>query len=173
MVRHHEDVFHHGGLVQLHCGLYTGVVQVHQLQWGVCPDWTQGGPRHLSLKCSAAWTSPHYRVAILSHHRPPKSPLSESQGPLLALMTGITMHTIECQVALTHRNDKGRDSLCLTLWGCAHVHETLVQDKIVADMEEHLALFCLSHWSEALLEEGISLWKWRVLLKMEPLAACG
>ena len=26
MVCHHEDVLHHGGLVQLHCGLYTGVV---------------------------------------------------------------------------------------------------------------------------------------------------
>ena len=159
MVRHHEDVLHHGGLVQLHRGLYTGVVQVHQLERGVCPDWTKGSPRYLSLKCSAAQTSPRYCMAILSHHRPPKSLLSESQGPLLALMTAIMMHTIEHQAALSHWNDKGQDSLCLTLWGCAHIHETLVQDETVADTEEHLALFCLSLCSEALLEEGILPWK--------------
>ena len=98
---------------------------------------------------------PHYCMAILSYHRPPKSLLSESQGPLLALMTGIMMHTIECQAVLTHGNDKGQDSLCLTLWGCAHVHETLIQDETVVDTEEHLALFRLSLCSEALLEKGV------------------
>ena len=145
MVHHHEDILHHGGLVQLHHGLYAGVVYVHQLQWGIHPDWTKRSPRHLSLECSAVQTSPHYCTAILSHHRPPKSLLSESQGPLLALMTGIMMHTIEHHAALTHRNNKGQDSLCLTLQGCA----------------------------EALLEKGVPPWKLRVLPEMEPLAACG
>ena len=146
---------------------------MHQLQQGIRSDRTKGSPRHLSLKCSAAQTSPHYRVAILSHHRPPKYLLSKSQGPLLALMTGIMMHTIEHHAALTHRNDKGQDSLCLALQGCAHVHETLIQDETVADMEEHLALFHLTLHSEALLEEGVPPWKQCVLPQTEPLAAGG
>ena len=90
---------------------------MHQLQWGICPDQTKRSPRHFSLKCSAVRTSPHYHAAILSHHGPPKSLLSESQGPLLALMTGIMMHTIYRHAALTNRNDEGKDSLCLTFWG--------------------------------------------------------
>ena len=171
MIHHHKDLLHHRGLVQLHHGLYTGVVYVHQLQWGIHLDWTKGSPRHLSLKCSAAQASPHYHVAILSHHRPPKSLLSESQGPLLALMTGIMMHTIECQAALTHRYNISQDSLCLTLQGCAHVHETLAKDGTFANMEEHLALLHLSLHSKALLEEGIPPWKQHVLPEMEPLVA--
>ena len=65
------------------------------------------------------------------------------------------MHTIQHSAALTHRNDKGEDSLGLTLWGCAHVHETPIQDETIVDMEEHLALFCLSLHSQTLLEKGI------------------
>ena len=123
---------------------------MHQLQWGIHLNQTEGSPRHLSLKCSAVWASPHYGAAILSHHRPPKPLLSESQDLLLALMTGIMMHTIKRQVASTHRNNEGQNSLCLALWGCVYVHETLAQDKTVADMEEHLALFHLSLHSKAL-----------------------
>ena len=128
---------------------------MHQLQWGICLNRTEGSPRHLSLKCSAVWASPNYGTAILSHHRSPKPLLSKSQGPLLALMTDIMMHPVKCQVALTHRNDKGQNSLCLALWGCVHVHETLAQDETVVDVEEHLALFRLSLCSKALLEEGV------------------
>ena len=119
------------------------------------------------------WASSHYRVAIFSHHGPPKSFLSESQGPLLSLVTRVLMHTVQCHVELTHRNNKGKDSLCLTLWGCAHVHETLIQDETIVDTEEHLALFCLSLHSKTLLEKGIPLWKRCVPPEMKPLATCG
>ena len=146
---------------------------MHQPQWDICLNQTEGSPRHLSLKCLAARASPHYGAAILSHHGPPEPLLSESQGPLLALMAGITMYPIKRQIMLTHRNDEGQHSLCLTFWGCVYVHETLIQDETVANTEEHLALFCLSFRSKALLEEGISPGWRHALPKMEPLVAPG
>ena len=146
---------------------------MHQLQWGIHLNWTEGSSRHLSLNCFAAWASPYYGAAILSHHGPPEPLLSKSQGPLLALMASITMYPIKHQTALTHGNNKGQHSLCLTFWGHVYVHETLIQDKTVANMEEHLALFCLGFHSKALLEEGISLGWWHALPEMEPLAAPG
>ena len=84
---------------------------MHQLQQGIHPNRTEGSPRHLSIECLAVWASPHYGTAILHHHRPTKPLLSESQGPLLALMTGFMMHTVKCQAALTHRNHKGQNSV--------------------------------------------------------------
>ena len=119
------------------------------------------------------WASPHYGVAILSHQGPPEPLLSESQGPLLALMTGIMMHPIKRQAVLTCRNDEGQHSLCLTFWGHIYVHETLIQDETVLNTEEHLALLCLGLRSKALLEEGFSPGWWRVLPETEPLAAPG
>ena len=77
MVSHHKDTFHHGGLVQLHCGLDTGVVEMHKLQQRVCWNQTEGSPWHLSFECLAAWASPHYSSTILSHHGPPKPLLCE------------------------------------------------------------------------------------------------
>ena len=146
---------------------------MHQLQRGIHLNQTEGSPRHLSLKCLAAWASPHYGTAILSHHGPPEPLLSESQGPLLALMTGIMMHPIKHQVALTHGNDEGQHSLRLTFWGHVYIHETLVQDETVANREEHLALFHLGLHSKALLEESF-LPRWQCALpEMEPLAAPG
>ena len=127
---------------------------MHQLQWGTCSNQTEGSPRHLSLKCLAAQASPHYGTAILSHHGPPEPLLSESQSLLLALMTGIAIHPIKHQAALTHGSDEGQYSLCLAFWGHVYVHETLVQDETVANTEEHLALFHLSLRSKALLEKG-------------------
>ena len=94
--------FTSGGLVQIHRRLYTGVVQVHQLQWGICPDYTQRSLWHFSLECSTMRASPHYRAAILCHHGPPKFLLSESQGPLLALMTGTPFNAIwHCPTGMT------------------------------------------------------------------------
>ena len=55
---------------------------------------TKRSLRHFSPKCSAMRASPHYCMVILHHHGPPKSLLSESQGPLLALMTTTAMYTI-------------------------------------------------------------------------------
>ena len=110
---------------------------MHQLQRGIHSNWTEWSPRHLSLKCLAVQASPYYGTAILCHHGPPEPLLSESQGLLLALMTGITMHPVKCQAALTCRNNKGQHSLCLTFWGRVYVHETLVQDETVVNTEEH------------------------------------
>ena len=87
---------------------------MHQLQWGMCSNRTEGSPRQLSLKCLAVQAFPHYGVAILGHHGPPEPLLSESQGPLLALMAGIAMYPVKHQLALTHGNDEGQHSLCLT-----------------------------------------------------------
>ena len=138
---------------------------MHQLQW------TEGIPRHLSLECLAVQASPYYGAAILNHHGSPEPLLSESQGPLLALMAGITMYPIKHQMALANGNDKGQHSLCLTFWGHVYIHETLIQDETVVNMEEHLALFCLSFCSKALLEEGISSGWWHALPEMKPFAA--
>ena len=44
MVGHHKDIFHHGGLVQLHHGLDTGVVEMHKLQQSVCSKLDRGEP---------------------------------------------------------------------------------------------------------------------------------
>ena len=144
---------------------------MHQLQWGIHPNRTEGRPRHLSLKCLAVQTSPHYGMAILSHYGPPEPLLSESQGPLLALMAGITMYPVKHQTALTHRNDEGQHSLCLTFWGHVYIHETLIQDKTVVNTEEHPALFHLGFCSKALLEEGDSPGWWHAFPEMEPLVA--
>ena len=57
MVGHHKDIFHHGGLVQLHRGLDAGVVEMHKLQWSVCSNGTEGSPWHFSLKCLVVWAS--------------------------------------------------------------------------------------------------------------------
>ena len=138
---------------------------------GIHSNWTEGSPRHLSLKCLAAWVSPHYGSAILSHHGPPEPLLGESMGLFLALMAGITMYPIKHQMALTHGNDEGQHSLCLTFWSHVYVHKTFIQDKTVANTEVHLALFRLSFCSKALREEGISPGWQCALPKMEPLAA--
>ena len=146
---------------------------MHQLQQGICSNQTEGSPRHLSLKCLSMRASPHYGTAILSHHGPPEPLLSKSQGLLLALMAGIAMYPVKHQMVLTHRNDEGQHSLCHAFWGFVYVHKTLIQDETVANMEEHLALFCLGFRSKALLEEGISPGWWHALPEMEPLAAPG
>ena len=44
MVGHHQDIFHHGGLVQLHRGLNTGIVEMHKLQQSICLYRTEGSP---------------------------------------------------------------------------------------------------------------------------------
>ena len=146
---------------------------MHQLQQGICLNWAEGSPRHFSLKCLAMRVSPHYGAAILGHQGPPEPLLSESQGPLLALMTGIVMHPIKRQAALTCGNDEGQHSLCLTFWGCVYIHETLIQVKTVVNMEEHLALLCLGLRSKALLEEGFPPGWGCALPEAEPLVAPG
>ena len=107
MVCHHKDVFHHGRLIQLHCGLDTSVVEMHKLQWCICSNQTQGSPWHFPLKCLAARASPYYSSAILSHHGPPEPLLCKGQGPLLTLVSSIPMHPIERHATLSHRDDEG------------------------------------------------------------------
>ena len=107
MVIHHKDIFHHGGLIQLHHRLDAGVIKVHELQWSLCSNLAEGSPWHFSLECLAVWASPHYRSVILSHHGPPEPLLSESQAPLLALMACIPMYTIKHHAALGHGDNKG------------------------------------------------------------------
>ena len=107
MVSHHKDILHHGGLIHLHRGLDAGVIKMHELQRSIHLNRAEGSPWHFSLECLAVWASPHYSSAILSHHGPPEPLLSESQGPLLALMSGIPMYTIKHHVALSHGDDKG------------------------------------------------------------------
>ena len=122
MVSHHKDFFHHGGLIQLHCELDTGVIKMHKLQQSIRLNQTEGSPWHFSLECLAAQASPHYSSAILHHHGPPESLLSESQGPLLALMVGISVYPVKRHVVLSHGDDKGYHSICLTFWGHVDVH---------------------------------------------------
>ena len=107
MVGHHKDIFHHGGLIQLHCGLDAGVVEMHKLQQSVRLNWTEGSPWHFSLERLAVQASPHYSSAILSHHGPPKPFLCKSQGLLLALMANIAVYPVKCHAALSHRDDEG------------------------------------------------------------------
>ena len=107
MVGHHKDIFHHRGLIQLHHGLYAGVIKMHKLQQSICSNQEEGSPWYFSLKCLAARASPHYGSAILSHHGPPEPLLSKSQGPLLALMVSISMYPIKHRAALSHGDDKG------------------------------------------------------------------
>ena len=107
MVGHHKDIFHHRGLIQLHCGLNAGVIEMHKLQWGIRSYRAEGSPWHFSLECLAVRASPHDGVAILSHHGPPEPLLSKSQGPLLALMSSISIYFVKRCVALSHRDDEG------------------------------------------------------------------
>ena len=172
MVGHHKDIFHHGGLVQLHRGLDTGVVEMHKLQRHVCSNWAEGSPWHLSLKCLAVQASPHYSSAILSHHGPPEPLLHEGQGLLLSLVASILMHHIKCHAALSCKDDKCQHSLGLAFWGHVDIHQTPIQDETVADAEEHLALLCLRFCSQALLEESIPSKWWHPLSEAKPLAAC-
>ena len=107
MVGHHKDIFHHRGLIQLHHGLDTGVIEMHKLQRSIHSNQSERSPWHFSLKCLAVWASPYYSSAILSHHGPPEPLLSESQGPLLALMAGILMYPIKHHAALSRRDYEG------------------------------------------------------------------
>ena len=172
MVCHHKDVFHHGGLVQLHCGLDASVVKMHKLQWSKRLNQTQVGPWHFSLICLAVRASPYYSSAILSHHGPPEPLLCEGQGLLLTLVSGIPMYPVERHAALSCRDDEDQHSLGLTFWCCVDVHQALIQDETVVDVEEHLALFCLSFFSQALLEESIPSRWWHTLPEAKPLMAC-
>ena len=133
MVSHHKDIFHHGGLVQLHRGLDTGVIEMHKLQQSVCLNWTEGSPWHLSLECLAARASPHYSSAILSHHGPPEPLLCEGQGPLLSLVASVPMHPVKCHAVLSCGDDKCQHSLGLTFRGHVDVHQTPIQDEAVAE----------------------------------------
>ena len=172
MVCHHKDVFHHGGLIQLHRGFDAGVVEMHKLQQNIRSNQTQGGPWHFSLICLTVWASPYYSSAILSHHGPPEPLLCEGQGLLLTLVSGIPMYPIECHVSLCCRDDEGQHSFGLTFWGHVDVHQTLIQDETVADVEEHLALFCHGFCSQALLKESISSGWQHTLPEVKPLMAC-
>ena len=107
MVSHHKDILHHGGLIQLHRGLDAGVIEMHELQQSIRSNRAEGSPWHFSLECLAAQASPHYSLAILSHHGPPEPLPSESKGLLLALMSSIPMYTVKCHAALSHGDDKG------------------------------------------------------------------
>ena len=142
-----RTIFTKDWLIQLHHGLDTGVVKVHKLQQIVCLNWAEGSPWHLSLKCLAAWVSPHYSSAILIHHGPPEPLLCEGQGPLLSLVASIPMYPIKCQAALSRRDDECQHSLGLTFWGGVDIHQTPNQDETVVDAEEHLALFRLGFCS--------------------------
>ena len=172
MVCHHKDIFHHGGLIQLHHGLDAGVVEMHKLQQSIRSNQTQVSPWHFSLICLTVWAPPYYSSAILSHHGPPEPLLCEGQGLLLTLVSGIPMYPIECHAALSCKDDEHQHSLGLTFWGCVDVHQTLIQDETVADAEEHLALFCLGFYSQALLEESIPSRWWHTLPEAKPLTAC-
>ena len=105
MVCHHKDVFHHGGLVQLHRGLDAGVVEMHKLQWSIHSNRTQGRPWHFSLIHLTVQASSYYSSAILSHNGPPEPLLCEGQGLLLSLVSGIPMYPIERHAALSCRDD--------------------------------------------------------------------
>ena len=107
MVSHQKDILHHGGLIQLHHGLDACVIEMHELQHCIRSNRTEGSPWHFPLKCLAVRASPHYSSAILHHHGPPESLLSESQGPLLALMAGILVYRIKRHAALSHGDDEG------------------------------------------------------------------
>ena len=107
MVGHHKDIFHHRGLIQLHRGLYAGVIKMYKLQQSIRLNRAEGSPWHLSLERLAAQASSHYGSANLSHHGPPEPLLSESQGPLLALMAGISMYPVKRHAALGHGDDEG------------------------------------------------------------------
>ena len=107
MVSHHKDIFHHRGLIQLHHGLDAGVIEMHKLHWSIHSNQTEGSPWHFSLECLTVRASPHNSSAILHHHGPPKSLLSESQGLLLALMVSISMYPIKCHAALSCGDNKG------------------------------------------------------------------
>ena len=105
-----EHLHNHLGhlVLHYHCkGIPREMIGHHKLQWSICSNQTEGSPWHFSLKCLAVWASHHYGSAILHHHGPPESLLSESQGPLLALMAGISVYPIKCHAALSHRDDKG------------------------------------------------------------------
>ena len=172
MVHHDKDIFYHRGHIQLHRGLDAGVIKMHQLQQSTCSNQTEGSPWHFPLKCLTVRASPYYSLAILSHHGPPEPLLCEGQSPLLTLVSGIPMHSVKCHAVLSCRDDEGEHSLSLTLQGRVDVHQTLIQDETVANAEEHLALFCLSFCSQALLEESISSRWWHTLPEVKPLMAC-
>ena len=107
MVHHDKDVFYHGGLIQLHRGLDAGVIEMHQLQQSICSNQTEGSPWHFPLEHLTTWASPYYSSAILSHHGPPEPLLCEGQSPLLALVSGIPMYSVEHHAALSRRDDEG------------------------------------------------------------------
>ena len=107
MVGHHKDIFNHGGLIQLHHGLNTGVIKMHKLQQSIHSNRTKGSPWHFSLKCLAVRASPYYSSAILHHQGPPKSFLGKSQGPLLVLMLGILVYPVKHHAVLSHGDNKG------------------------------------------------------------------
>ena len=126
MVCHHKDVFHHGGLVQIHHGLDAGVVEMHKLQRSIRLNRTQGGPWHFSLVRLAAWASPYYSLAILSHHGPPEPLLCKGLGPLLTLVSGVPMYPVEHHAALSRRDDEDQHSLGLTFQCRVDVHQALI-----------------------------------------------
>ena len=78
MVGHHKDTFHHKGLVQLHHGLDTGVVEMHKLRQSICSNQTEGSPWHLArcfllvflflisscLKCALVWGNCRERLHV-------------------------------------------------------------------------------------------------------------
>ena len=47
--------------------------------------------------------SPHYSLAIFSHHGPPEPLLCKGQGLLLSLVASVPMYSVECHVALSCR----------------------------------------------------------------------
>ena len=107
MVCHDKDIFHHGGLIQLHRRLNAGVVEKHKLQQSIRSNRTQGNPWHFPLECLATWAPPYYSSAILSHHGPPEPLLGKGQCLLLTLMSGISVYTVKHHTALSCRDDEG------------------------------------------------------------------
>ena len=107
MVGHHKDILLYGGAYSAPSWTRCWCNQDAQAPVEHMLELDRGETLALLPRMPDSVGIPHDSSPILRHHGPPDSLLSESQGPLLALMAGILMYPIKRHAALNGGGDKG------------------------------------------------------------------
>ena len=110
-----------GGLIQLHCGLNAGKVNMQQLQRSsdnVSSHWDLGMN---AFMMDASLTATNCLLHLTGHAGPPELVIQQAQCPLLALVPNITVTFIPGSYPVSLGDHKSQNILQFTSRGMAMV----------------------------------------------------
>ena len=115
VISDHQHIFDAGQFVELHGRFHTSEIYVDELQWCMCPNWTQGSLWYGLIKDVAPLATSNQSSTVFNHYGPSESLLCEGQCPLLILVSCVTLNSIKCHMMLISQNQKGQNPFHLPL----------------------------------------------------------